>query len=481
VQQFFAILKDSFREAMDGFVIYVMLGLGLIMVILVASVSYEPEAPEDALPEVLQQFNFVFPDRGKSRMPSAVPAFLDYKAKNATQASDGTVNFTLTVEENFKGLGVPQLEKKDKDEEKPKRTNLGAFRFAVATWKLPAGEKLKQDPRMGRNKMLTQGDKKLDIVLPPNMTPADLANVTDEDMTAFIKSQCALFIGVPESNVAVERKPAPDETEFAFDVSLKSVSGARGWPHKVYVLFKAFPPIRRVPLGMALYFIQDQLVNGLGAGVALLISVVITGFFIPNMLRKGAIDLLISKPIGRVQLLVYKYIGGLTFMFIISAFTIGPVWLVMALRSGYWDPGFLLVIPALTFTFAVVYAVSTLMAVLTRSAIAAIMVSIAFIVVMWIIGQVKSVFDRFKLTGEPELPEWAFTLVDTINNILPRYKDLDKLTTKVIVDANLPEGLSRMLGILVEFPSFGGAVGVSLAFIVLMLALASWRLVKRDN
>jgi hypothetical protein len=159
VQQFIAILKDSFREAVDGFVIYVMLGLGLIMVILVGSVSYEPEAPEDALPEVLQQFNFVFPDRGKSRMPSAVPAFLDYKAKNATQASDGTVNFTLTVEENLKGFGVPQLDN-DKEEKKPKkRTNLGAFRFAVATWKLPAGEKLKQDPRMGRNKMLTQGDK----------------------------------------------------------------------------------------------------------------------------------------------------------------------------------------------------------------------------------------------------------------------------------------------------------------------------------
>jgi ABC-type transport system involved in multi-copper enzyme maturation permease subunit len=481
VQQFFAILKDSFREAMDGFVIYVMLGLALVMVILVGSVSYEPEPPDEALPEVLQQFNFIFPDRGQSKSPSAVPAFLDYKAKNATQSSDGTVNFTLTVEENLKGLGIPELDKK-KDEDKPKpRTNIGAFRFAVATWKLPAGEKLKEDPRVARNKMLNQGQKKLDIVLPPNMTPADLAGVTSEDMEAFIKSQCSLFIGVPESKVSVERKPATDDAEYAFDVTLKSVSGARGWPHKIYVLFKAVPPIRKVPLGMALYFIQDQLVNGLGAGVALLISVVITGFFIPNMLRKGAIDLLISKPIGRVQLLVYKYIGGLTFMFIISAFTIGPVWLVMALRSGYWDPGFLLVIPALTFTFAVVYAVSTLIAVLTRSAIASIMVSIAFIVVMWIIGQVKTVFDRFKLTGDPELPEWSFTLVDTINNILPRYKDLDKLTTKVIVDANLPDGLSRMLGIFVEFPSFGGAVGVSLAFIVLMLTLASWRLVKRDN
>ena len=118
---------------------------------------------------------------------------------------------------------------------------------------------------------------------------------------------------------------------------------------------------------------------------------------------------------------------------------------------------------------------------LTRSAIAAIMLSIGFIVVMWIVGQVKTVFDRLKLSGEQDIPEWGYTLVDTVNNVLPRYKDLDKLTTKAIVDANLPDGLARMLGVLVEFPSFGGAVGVSLAFIVLMLALASWRLAKRDG
>jgi hypothetical protein len=157
------------------------------------------------------------------------------------------------------------------------------------------------------------------------------------------------------------------------------------------------------------------------------------------------------------------------------------VWLVMAVRSGSWDPGFLLVIPALTFTFAVVYAVSAAVAVFTRSAIAAIMLSIGFIVVMWIVGQVKTFFDRMKLTDEQQVPEWAYTLVDTVNNVLPRYKDLDKLTTKVIVDANLPDGLARLLGVLVEFPSFGAAVGVSLAFIVLMLALASWRLVTRDG
>ncbi len=479
MQQFIAILRDSFREAMDGFVIYVMLGLAALMVVLIGSVSYEPEAPEDALPEVLQQFNFVFPDHGKSRSPVGVPPLLDYKATSVRQEPGGSAAFVLSVEYNGQGLGGPKLEGAPKARAPG---GLDIFRFAVAAWKLPAGEKMKEDPRRARNRMLNRNDKQVDVVMPANMTPDDLKNVTDEDMVAFLKSQFALFVGVSESGVEVVRKTdGVAEPDYQFDVKLKSVSGARGWPHKIYVLFKAFPPIRRIPLGMALYVIQDQLVNGLGAGIALLISVVITGFFIPNMLRKGSIDLLVSKPIGRVQLLVYKYIGGLTFMFILSAFSIGAVWLVMAVRSGNWDPSFLLVIPALTFTFAVVYSVSTLVAVLTRSAIAAIMLSIAFIVVMWIIGQVKSWFDRTKLSGDQDLPEWSYTLVDTTNNVLPRYKDLDKLTMKVIVDANLPEGLSRLLGVLVEFPSFGGAVGVSLAFIVLMLALASWRLVKRDG
>ena len=66
-----------------------------------------------------------------------------------------------------------------------------------------------------------------------------------------------------------------------------------------------------------LWLIEDQIINGFGGTVALLISLIMTAFFIPNMLRKGSIDLLISKPIGRSQLLVYKYIGGLTFIFLV--------------------------------------------------------------------------------------------------------------------------------------------------------------------
>jgi ABC-type transport system involved in multi-copper enzyme maturation permease subunit len=497
--QFLAILKDSYREAVDGFIIYLMLGLGTLMILLVGSISYEPEPPNEALPEVLKQFNFVFPNRSKSQQPVNLPVLLDYKAKDASELTDGSVKFTLTVEFNpdvfkpkidekkDKDKGKDNEKEKEKDNEKEKNKLKflvpDMFRSAVAAWKLPAGEKIKENPLKARAKKLNS-EKQVEIVKPPNMTPQEweknLADVTDEDMTAFLKSQCSLYLGVSESDVTVTRKKTVTEPDYEFDVALKSVAGARGWPHRVKVLFKAFE-IPNIPLGFSLFYIQDTIVNGLASAGALVLCVIITGFFIPNMLRKGSLDLLISKPIGRVQLLVYKYIGGLILVFLVSTFTIGGVWLVMSARSGYWDPGFLVTIPAMTFTFAVIYAVSTCVAVLTRSSIAAILVSIAFMFLMWLVGLAKSFMDITKVTEDIKLPDWSYTLVDLLNNCLPRYKDLDKLTTKVTADTNLPEGLARLIGVIVEFPSFGATVGVSLLFIVIMLGLASWRLAKRDG
>jgi ABC-type transport system involved in multi-copper enzyme maturation permease subunit len=486
VQQFIAILKDSFREAVDGFVIYLMLGLSSLLILLIASISYTPDPPAEALPQVLPKFAIIFPDRGTSNAPTGVPVFTRYEAAEPVENGDGSVSFTLEI-----GPEKPKVEGKEEDKEKtekkpeekkpevkPDLRNDG-FRYAVFAWTKPPGPKI--DNPLAERRRNPNAKNQLEIVTPPLASETDLREVTEEQMIAFLKNQFVMFAGVNESDVTLTRKPGVAEPEYKFDVRLRSVSGAKGWPHGIKVFFGATRPLKGIPLGTTLYFLQDFIVNGLGAAVTLIISVVITAFFIPNMLRKGSIDLLISKPIGRVQLLVYKYIGGLTFIFLLSSFTIGGVWLVMALRSGSWDPTFLLVIPVLTFTFAILYSVSTVVAVYTRSAIAAILVSIGFMFAMYLIGQAKSFFDANKVLNQFDLPEWSYTLVDTLNNILPRYKDLDKLTTKFIVDGVMPVGDARLNGLLVEYPSWSGAVGVSLIFIAIMLTLASLRLVKRDN
>ncbi|MBN9519064.1 ABC transporter permease subunit [bacterium] len=497
--QFVAILKDSFREAVDGFVIYLMLGLSALLVVLVASISYKPAPAADALPKLLggqpweppSRFTVIFPDRGKSTAPTGVPARVDYRPAAVEDTPGGGAKFVLRVRPHrdtprmkFDAPGE-KAEKGDKADTKEPNDDDPAddpkgpdgFRWAVYAWAQPAGEKV-NNPFADKARRANPDKRLLELVTPPAATEADLKAVTDEDMAAFVRYQFATFAGT--DNVTVTRRPGAAEPRYEFDVTVPTVSGARGWPHEISVLFGVFPPMKGFSLGQGLSFIQDQLVNGIGSAVALMISVVITAFFIPNLLRKGSVDLLIAKPIGRVQLLVYKYVGGLTFIFLIACVAVGGVWLATGVRSGSWDPSFLMVIPVLTFTFAILYAVSVVVAVFTRSAIAAILVTLGFMLFLYVFGKVKTFFDVNKVVGITELPEWSYTLVDTLNNVLPRYKDLDRLISRLVAESTQTVGDARLQGLLIDYPSWTGTIGVSLGFIAVMLALASWRFVKRD-
>ena len=91
-----------------------------------------------------------------------------------------------------------------------------------------------------------------------------------------------------------------------------------------------------MPLGFQLYILEDFIVNSVGSWVAILVSVVITAFFIPNMLRKGTVDLLIVKPIRRSTLLLYKYVGGLLFILLNTAVAKSddPVTMALSMRHA---------------------------------------------------------------------------------------------------------------------------------------------------
>lgn len=458
MNQFLAVLKDSFYEAVDGFVIYVMLGLTGLVLLVMAGVSFRPAPAAEVLPEVVQRFALYVPERGRAG-PVGFDLGTTYTATEVIE-SGRQVSLRLQV----RGSG---------------------FRRAVASWLKPAGPATRvtlDEPRRRDPPTATapQPEAGLDLVTEPTASEAEAAAVTDADLAAFVTDQFWQHVGI--AGAQVQRLSGPAEPEFAFAVDLPAATSARGWPHDVALFFGAWN-LGRFPLGLVVQVIEDNLVNGLGAWVGLLVGVIITAFFIPNMLRKGALDLLISKPIGRGRLLVYKYCGGLTFVFLLSVAAVGGTWLVLGLRSGHWNPLFLLVIPLLTFTFALLYAVSTLVAVLTRSAVTAMLVTIVFAVLLGGIGQFKTLADTNRLSGEKALgrwPGWVYTLADTLNNALPRYKDLDKLSSRLTAEGNLtPMDLKALTG-RVEFPSLGGAVGLSLGYIAALLGLAVWRFRTRD-
>jgi hypothetical protein len=117
----------------------------------------------------------------------------------------------------------------------------------------------------------------------------------------------------------VEQKTAKDgEVDFA--VQIRGTSAERtwyDWPHEVSLFFGAIPfTLWHVPVRDQVRFLIEYPVNTWGAALAMLVSTIVTAFFVPNMLRKGTIDLLLVKPISRPALLLCKFLGGLTFMFL---------------------------------------------------------------------------------------------------------------------------------------------------------------------
>jgi ABC-type transport system involved in multi-copper enzyme maturation permease subunit len=216
----------------------------------------------------------------------------------------------------------------------------------------------------------------------------------------------------------------------------------------------------------------------------------VTAFFIPNMLRPGSVVMLLSKPISRTTLLLFKYLGGLFFVLILSTFVVGGVWLITGIRAGVWAPGIFVVVPLMTLTFAILYAVSTVAAVWTRNSIVAILITLAIAGTLWLVGKVEF-FAMIHRAGrdavaelkheEPQYATWA-TVTGALNRALPRWHDIDVLTGEAVADSlmTIKQRETQRSAIQKHRPSWGGTIGVTGLWIVVLLGFACWRFSTKD-
>lgn len=120
----------------------------------------------------------------------------------------------------------------------------------------------------------------------------------------------------------------------------------------------------------------------LSFNLILFFSIISASSFIPSMLEKGTIDLLISKPVSRFTILISKFLGAAIFIALSMVFLIGSIWLILSLKSGYWSPSFLTAILSLTLAFAVMYSITMVIGLTTQSSIISILVNFFMIFVL---------------------------------------------------------------------------------------------------
>jgi hypothetical protein len=80
------------------------------------------------------------------------------------------------------------------------------------------------------------------------------------------------------------------------------------------------------------------------------------------------------------------------------------------------------------------------------------------------------------------LPGWLYPTADVVHFLLPHYKDLDALTTKLINRDLVAPDSERIKEINERLRSINWAesLGVTSAFIALMMGLACWRFAVKD-
>jgi ABC-type transport system involved in multi-copper enzyme maturation permease subunit len=485
--KFLAILRDSLREALDAKVIYFLFGLSGLVILLAGSLSFEPASPTEGLQLIVNRFP------GASG-PFGTPSPYSVKLENVELVNEslrgweGEYRADLVVVDGTDAMGLGDKGEKP-DKPAPPLGKGVVFRFFVLMdilTRTPAAELTDEQrelkPLLGvlRREAFRTGGK-LDspqgikavsaLVGAANALPA-------ARLEGWIESQ---FSGIGSLEASSVKLVNEADGAYRFRVVCKaSPEAVRTWPQAVYLFFGGWKLASSVSIGGVMLLIENYLVGGFGAGIAMLLSTIITAFFIPNMLRKGTVDLLIAKPISRPALLVCKFIGGLTFMFLNTVLIVVGLWLVLGARSGLWGTGFLLNILVLTFQFAIFYAFSTLLGVLTRSPIICILGSCLLLVLLFGVGTLSAVLKPAPDSTEP--PGWVWTTSNALRLGLPRYKDLDQLGGQLIARDLMPRNNVERTQVEQEASQvrWSEAVAVTAGYIALLLGLACWRFSVKD-
>ena len=151
-------------------------------------------------------------------------------------------------------------------------------------------------------------------------------------------------------------------------------------------LFKSSPGINMTANAAQLQVTGFNMFRGLFTGAVfslnIFFSIFATSSFVTSMLVKGTIDLFISKPITRYQLLLGKYFGGVLVVLINVSYMILMLYFFIGLKFGIWETNFLFSILIITLAFSVLYALMVLLEIAFRGQVAALIITYAIYMIL---------------------------------------------------------------------------------------------------
>ena len=190
-----------------------------------------------------------------------------------------------------------------------------------------------------------------------------------------------------------------------------------------------------------------------------------TAHLVPRLQEKGTIDLYLSRPIGRVPLLLSRYLAGLALAAANLAYLIIAMWLIIVWKTKVAHPRFLLGGLVILFTIAVLMAFAFLVGVVTSSTGVSLMATYA----VFFFASMLAAHDRIAAAVSSET---SARIVQGLYWVLPKTSELFRSTVGLVSGGELVGRFGQ-----INMPAVFGS---SLAFGVASLALASWLFSRKD-
>ena len=109
---------------------------------------------------------------------------------------------------------------------------------------------------------------------------------------------------------------------------------------------------------------------------ASILALISTAGLFPDFISGGSIDLYLSKPISRWRLFLTKYAAGLIFVVLQVLVVCAGGFLILGWRGHEWVPGIFWGIPIVVCFFSYLFSICVLLGMVTRSTIAAILLTL---------------------------------------------------------------------------------------------------------
>jgi ABC-type transport system involved in multi-copper enzyme maturation permease subunit len=172
------------------------------------------------------------------------------------------------------------------------------------------------------------------------------------------------------------------------------------------------------------------------------------------------VDLILSKPLSRFTILMSKYLGAVIFVGVSLVYFIGTVWLILSLKSGYWNFNFLFTILSLTFAFGVMYSIVVLIGLTLQSSVLAILANLFLLFVLCpLLAARETVIFTFVTS------DVARFIINFFYYIFPKPGEINDITIRLIAG---------------EHVASWQAVITSFLFCVVVMAYSTYYFSKKD-